>query len=122
VFPLPDRLKPGDPADRDLHNHIVDELRHKVYAHTDAGSPRRGVATYDVLIAFGAGAMGQWLVEIEPTESMKMWELARLQRGKFWYEMRDLGQSVRSERGVDDLSEDLSGAIMAIVDAGRLPT
>lgn len=87
-----------------------------MYGHTDADTPRRGVATFDVLIALGAAAMAEWLVEIEPRHAMRMWDLARAQRSKYWYEMRGLGQAVRSEYGVS-LDEDLSGAIVAIVDA-----
>ena len=71
--------------------------------------------TYDVLIQLGAAAMGEWIVELDPGECMRIWKLARAQRGRLWYAMRDLGQAVRADLGVEDLSEELSGAIVGIL-------
>jgi hypothetical protein len=47
---LADLLPPESSDERELHTHVVDVLRPKAHAHTDAGEPWRGVGPFEVVL------------------------------------------------------------------------
>lgn len=102
---LDEILPPERTRERALHDTIIKELRHKVYAHTDADAVLRPLlgdfdVVRNIVLTFGPGALNDHFLSLADDTMEHIGRMADAQRRRFWTVIKRLGDEVRAEHAV----------------------